>query len=104
MTQQKTKTKHTLLSSFPVERFPGKKYYCRENNTCSCRKYPSTVHSWRYYGTMDKFVTKTDNIMNHTAVKITTADTMKLSSETFVQGFSKTCSWMTDTKRFLVYH
>ena len=52
---------------------------------CSCRKYPS---SWQYYQTMDKFLTKTDNVINHTAVKITAADRMKLPSETFVQGFA----------------
>ena len=38
---RKQKTKHTQLSSFPDELFPGKKY-CREINTRSCRKYPST--------------------------------------------------------------
>ena len=52
---------------------------------CSCRKYP---RSWRYYRTMEKFVTKMDNVVNHTAVKITAADRMKLSSETYVQGLA----------------
>ena len=37
-------------------------------------------------------MTKTDNVINYTAVKITAADRVKLSSETFVQGFAKTCS------------
>ena len=64
---------------------------------CGCRKYPS---SWRYYRTMDKFVTKTDNVINHAAVKITAVDRMKLLSETFVQGFAETCSWTIDTKGF----
>ena len=64
--------------------------YCREINTCSCRKYPS---SWRYYRTMDKSLTKMDYMLNNTT------DRMKLSSETFVQGFAKTCSWTIDTKQ-----
>ena len=33
-----------------------------------------------------------------------TADRMKLSNETVVQGFAKTCGWMIDTKHFLFYH
>ena len=49
---------------------------------------------------MDKFLTKTDNVINHTAVKIAAADRMKLLSETFAQGFAKTFSWMIDTKHF----
>ena len=54
----------------------------------------------QYYQTMDKFVTKTDNAINHTAVKVTAAHRMKLSSETCIQGFAETCSWMIDTKHF----
>ena len=32
-----------------------------------------------------------------------TADRMKLSSETFIQGFVKTCGWTIDTKHFLYF-
>ena len=73
-----------IFSSRTISR---QKYHRREINSCSCRKYPS---SWGYCRTMDKFLTKTDNVINHTA------DRMKLSGETFVQGFVKTCGWMID--------